>query len=306
MSNQDWARSQEGQPQAEPVCPRHPDRVAYVRCQRCGRPACPQCQRPAAVGIQCVDCVQQQARSVRSGTTVFGGRVTEGRPLVTMVIIGICVVVWLAEMASPRVYQQVAFASFLGDTQPWRFLTSAFAHSPTQPLHILLNMYALWILGTYLEPLLGRARFAVLYLVSAFGGSVVWLLLSNPPTAGQANTGVDPGHWTTGMVGASGAVFGLFGALLVLNRKLGRSSTWMYATLLINAVFGLVVPGIAWQAHLGGFIVGLAGAAVIAYVRHQHGRGHGAQHWIGLVGIAALLVALTVVKYALVGGTGVG
>src|SRR5664280_1249631 len=90
--------------QAEPVCPRHPDRVSYVRCQRCGRPTCPECQLPAAVGIQCVDCVREGQKSIRITRTQFGAKVTsDGRPVVTLTIIGICVAVWLMQRVSPQV-----------------------------------------------------------------------------------------------------------------------------------------------------------------------------------------------------------
>src|SRR5450756_1460746 len=92
--------------QAEPVCPRHPDRVSYVRCQRCGRPTCPECQRPAAVGVQCIDCVREGQKSMRMPRTQFGARVSQdGRPVVTLTIIGICVAVWLCLLytsPSPR------------------------------------------------------------------------------------------------------------------------------------------------------------------------------------------------------------
>ncbi len=238
-----------------PVCPRHPDRVSYVRCQRCHRPTCPECQRPAAVGIQCVDCVRDAARTTRQGTTVFGGSVTDGRPLVTQVIIAICVVVYLGQMAVPGLTRDISFVPALGDTEPWRFLTSAFAHAGT--MHILFNMYALWIMGSYLEPLLGHVRFAATYVVAALGGSVGYLLLAFPPTVSQLATG-DRGTWYTTVVGASGAVFGLFGVFLLLNRRLGRSSAWMYTVIGINAVLGFVIPNIAWQGHLGGFVTGLA------------------------------------------------
>ncbi len=265
-----------------PVCPRHPDRVSYVRCQRCGRPTCPDCQRPAAVGIQCVDCVREGARTVRQGTTVFGGRVTDGKPALTTAIIAVCAVVWLGELTTPWVFQQVAFAPVLGDTQPWRFITSAFAHSPSNVMHILFNMYALWIVGGYLEPLLGRARYGALYLVSAFGGSVVYLLLS-PVTSRVA------------VVGASGAVFGLFGAFLVLNRHLGRSSAGMWVTIGINAVLGFVLPGIAWQAHLGGLLTGAGLAAMYALL----GRNRHALHWVGTGAVTLLLLLAAAAKYAL-------
>ncbi|KGN37461.1 rhomboid family intramembrane serine protease [Knoellia subterranea] len=299
------AYGQAGTPEETPVCPRHPDRISYVRCQRCGRPVCPECQRPAAVGVQCVDCVREGQKSVRQGRTIFGGDLAAvgERPLVTMVIIGICVLVFIGQLTSSSLTNEIAFVPYLGDTEPWRFLTSAFAHSPRQILHIAFNMYALWIMGQYLEPMLGRARFAALYLISAFGGSVVYLLLSFPASVDDLRAG-DFGSWETAAVGASGAVFGLFGAFLVLQRRLGRSAATMYATIAINAVIGFVVPGIAWQAHLGGFLVGVACAAAFAYLGRRPAMGAGTQsanfgiHWVALAAITALLVVLAVVKYA--------
>lgn len=294
----------QAQPQV-PVCPRHPDRESYVRCQRCGRPTCPECQRPAAVGIQCVDCVAEGQRSVRQARTVFGGSVTDGRPLATMWIIGICVVVFLLQMVVPGFQNRIAFVPALGQAEPWRFLTSAFAHGGIA--HIAFNMYALWIMGTYLEPMLGRARFIAIYLLSALGGSVMYLLLAAPQSYSEA-LAVGPGAWWTSAVGASGAVFGLFGAFLVLQRRLGRSAAGMWVIIGINAVIGFV-PGfnIAWQAHLGGLITGAASAGVIAYLGRGRGpqgaagrRDAGALHWVGLGAILVLLVVLTLAKYATV------
>jgi membrane associated rhomboid family serine protease len=278
------------QQQTTPVCPRHPDRVSYVRCQRCSRPVCPECQRPAAVGVQCVDCVREQARTVRSATTVFGGRVTD-TPVVSYAIIAICVLVYVLQTASPRLTSEISFVPVLGESEPWRFLTSAFAHGGVT--HILFNMLALWMVGAqYLERLLGAARYAAVYLVSAIGGSVVYLLMSTPPTNDFASRSM----WLTPAVGASGAVFGLFGALLVLNRHLGRSSAGMYATIAINAVIGFVVPNVAWQAHLGGLVTGAALAAVISWTTPRERR---RWQWPGVVGVLVVLVVLTVVKYAL-------
>jgi membrane associated rhomboid family serine protease len=275
------------------VCPRHPDREAYVRCQRCGRPACPECQRPAAVGIQCVDCVREAARTTPSARTVFGGRATDGTPVVTYTIIAVCAVVYLAQRANPSVTEKFAFAPFLGWTEPWRFVTAAFLHSPSTIFHILLNMFALWTLGQYLEPMLGRARFAALYLISGIGGQVAVTLLAGSPTIAGLRAGLDDA-WLTPVVGASGAIFGLFGALLVLNRHLGRSSAAMYATIAINAAFGFFYPGISWQAHLGGFVTGIVCAGVIVVFRRQ-----GVRHlvWTALAAVLVLLVVVTVVKY---------
>jgi membrane associated rhomboid family serine protease len=285
-----------------PVCPRHPDRESYVRCQRCMRPTCPQCQRPAAVGIQCVDCVAEGARTVRQARTVFGGSVTDGRPVATMTLIGICLVVFVAQLAVPGLQDRIAFVPILGESEPWRFLTAAFAHGGIT--HIAFNMYALWVMGSYLEPMLGRARFVAIYLLSALGGSVMYLLLSAPTTMADVYAG-NYGMWRTGAVGASGAVFGLFGAFLVLQRRLGRSSAGMYVIIGINAVLGFVIPGIAWQAHLGGLLTGAAVAAAIAYSGRNRGQlpapANQRVHWFSMGGILLVLVVLTIGKYALAG-----
>jgi membrane associated rhomboid family serine protease len=212
--------------------------------------------------------------------------------VVTSAIIVICAAVWLLQKASSQVTYDLEFVPVLGVSEPWRFVTAAFAHAPGQVMHILFNMYALWVLGQYLEPLLGRIRFAALYLVSAFGGSVGCLLLASPPVVGSANE-----SWITPTVGASGAVFGLFGALIVLNRNLGRSSGPMFGVLAINAVLGFVVPGIAWQAHLGGLVTGAALAAVIAATAPKARR---RLQVPALFGVLVLLLAATAVKYSLV------
>jgi membrane associated rhomboid family serine protease len=265
------------------------------------RPTCPQCQRPAAVGIQCVDCVAEGARTVRQGRTVFGGQPTDGRPLATMTLIGICLAVFVAQMAVPGLDNRIAFVPAVARSEPWRFLTSAFAHGGLT--HIAFNMYALWVMGSYLEPMLGRARFVAIYLLSALGGSVMYLLLSTPPSAAEIATG-DYGMWWTGAVGASGAVFGLFGAFLVLQRRLGRSAAGMYVIIGINAVIGFVIPGIAWQAHLGGLLTGAAVAGAIAYSGRNRGPlaapANTAVHWFSMGGILVVLVVLTIGKYALV------
>jgi membrane associated rhomboid family serine protease len=221
---------------------------------------------------------------------VFGGRVGD-RPTVTIAIIVACVVVFLAQQSVRGLTSDIAFVPALGEAEPWRFLTSAFAHGGTT--HILFNMLALWMVGQYLERLLGGARFAALYLISALGGGVCYLLLASPP---DPATGLGGGNWFTGAVGASGAVFGLFGALIVLNRKLGLSNGGIWATIGINAVIGFL-PGlnIAWQAHLGGLLTGAATAAVIAWLSARERRRH---QWFVLAGVVVVLVVLAAVKYA--------
>ncbi|UTT69626.1 rhomboid family intramembrane serine protease [Arthrobacter sp. DNA4] len=289
-----------GIPSAEPsaqvpVCPRHPDRPSYVRCQRCGRPACPDCQRAAAVGFQCVDCVNETKRTTPEVRSVYGGAVATGKPLVTYGIIAACVVVYALQMLIPGdwVYKQFAYNNIFaapqyGAFEPWRMVTSAFLHSPDSLLHILLNMYTLWIFGQALEPILGRVRFLALYLISAFGGSVGYLLM-NPVLV--------PGQGLVGLVGASGAIFGLFGAMLLVQRQRGGDTRQLWVLIAINGVIGFLIPHIAWQAHLGGLITGGLCAAVLAYT--PRGRRQGLLQALGLAAVFALLVAASWVRVTL-------
>lgn len=283
-----------GIPSAEPsaqvpVCPRHPDRPSYVSCQRCGRPACPECQRAAAVGFQCVDCVNETKRTTPAVRTVYGGAVATGTPMVTFGIIAVCAVLYVLQWVIPGdvIYRNLAYASVFatpeyGVFQPWRMITSAFLHSQGFILHIVLNMYMLWIFGQALEPLLGRIRFLAVYLISAVGGSVGYLLL----------TPLVPEGGPVGVVGASGAIFGLFGAMLVVQRHRRAETKQLWVLIAINGVIGFMVPQIAWQAHLGGLIAGALCAAVIAYA--PRGR---RQHLVQFAGLAAVLVLLAAVSW---------
>lgn len=280
------AFGQVGDESEVPVCPRHPDRPSYIRCQRCGRPACPECQRVAAVGVQCVDCVAEVARSAPVHRTVLGGRVRGGAPVVTYALIGTCVAVFLLAQVAPVVTRTLVFAPVVGQVEPYRFLTTAFLHANL--FHIAVNMYALWIVGPYLERMLGRSRYLALYLLSAFGGSVAVLLLASPTSA----------SWFTPVVGASGAVFGAFAAILVVLRRTGRDARTILAVILINLVLGFVVAGISWQAHLGGLLTGLGLGALYAYAPRAS-----RTTWsvVGTVAVTAGLVAAAVARYGAVG-----
>jgi membrane associated rhomboid family serine protease len=224
---------------------------------------------------------------------VLGGRATDGRPVVTFGLIAICVAVFLVQWVSPNFTDEFAFRPVQGWVEPWRFVTAMFLHSPGSFWHIGFNMYALYVLGSYLEPLLGRARFLALYLVSGIGGQVALLLLAGSPTVEGLLVGQDRA-WITPVVGASGAIFGLFGALIVLNRHLNRSVAGIYGIVLINAVLGFIIPNVAWQAHLGGFVVGIAGAGVIVLARR---RSLPALAWTGLTVLLVLVAGLAVAKY---------
>ncbi len=266
-----------------PVCPRHPDRVSYIRCQRCGRPTCPECQRVAAVGVQCVDCVAEAARSVPVQRTVLGGRVRRGAPVVTYALIGACVAVFLLARVFPGVTNTLIFAPVIGAYEPYRFVTTAFLHAGF--LHIAVNMYALWIVGPYLERMLGRWRYLALYLISALGGSVAVLLLAQP----------DSVAWLTPVVGASGAVFGAFAAILMVLRRTGRDASQILVLIVINLVLGFVVAGVSWQAHLGGLLSGLALGALYAYAP---ARSRAMWSAVGTAVVLGGLVLAAMAKYA--------
>ncbi len=269
---------------AAPVCPRHPDRVSYISCQRCGRPACTECQRPAAVGVHCVDCVNEHARNAPAARTALGARLREGRPVVTLTLIGLCVMSYVLQRTAGDVWTaHLEMAPVLGALEPWRLLTAAFLHADNLT-HIAFNMIALWSVGPLLEQMLGRGRFLALYLLSALGGSVAVVWLANPLTM----------EWLTPVRGASGAVFGLFGAFVVILRRFDRDATQVYGILGINLVIGFVVPGISWEAHVGGFVVGAAVGAAFAYAPRER------RHlWAFVVPIIAtvVLVAAAAVRF---------
>jgi membrane associated rhomboid family serine protease len=275
-----------------PVCPRHPDRVSYVRCQRCERPVCPQCQRAAAVGFQCVDCVAEQAKTVRDARTAFGGRIQRGGLTATNAIIGLCLAIFALQWLGSgyQITERFMFVPAYAFQEPWTFLTAAFLHSPGFLLHIGFNMYALWLGGPYLESLVGRARFTAVYLLAAVGGSTGQFVLAVP--------GVDSASWWTGAVGASGAVFGIWGAIMVFNRRLGRDNAGMIALLVINGVIGFL-PNlhIAWQAHLGGLVTGALAGAVLAYTPRERRQ---VLQPLGLAGVGLLLLILVMAKAATV------
>lgn len=283
-----------------PYCSNHPDRPAYVQCQRCDRSVCPECRREAPVGFHCPQCVEEARRRRPVRRTQFGAPVrADQRPLVTWAVIGICAVMYLLQIAPqylgqaaaqlPDLTNLFAYAPLytsehpLVGFEPWRMITSAFLHSPQSAMHILFNMMALWFIGRVLEPSMGRLRYAALLLISAFGGSVAVMYLSDP--------------WTP-TVGASGAVFGLFGALFILLRASGGQSGGVIALVGINMVISFLVPNISWQGHLGGLITGLLCALVIA--KSPRGKKRPLIQGLGLTAIFALLVVLTAVGVPLV------
>jgi membrane associated rhomboid family serine protease len=206
------------------------------------------------------------------------------RPAITLTLIGINVALWLLQiMPGSFVTQLFAYVPQLTAIQPWRMITAGFVHDPSNVLHILLNMYSLYIFGQVLEPMLGRGRFAALYLLSLFGGSVGVLWLASPDS------------W---VVGASGAIFGMMAAYFVVLRKLGQNSSQMLGLIAINLVFGFVSSGVSWQGHVGGLVTGGVVALVLANTRQLSQQ---AAQRLGLVSVTILLVLLAVFRANLLG-----
>jgi len=267
-------------------CYRHPDRQSFIICQRCGRTVCSECQTQAAVGVHCPECVREARQSAPRVKPVAVTRIrssmrsTSGVPVVTYSLIGINLALYLATWVSGgALYQALAYWPPLTASEPWRMITSAFMHSPSSILHILFNMFSLFIFGPIIENLVGRGRFITLYLLAALGGSVGVLLLS-------------PGSV---VVGASGAIFGLLGAFFVIQRRLGGNSMQLLVVVGLNLVLGFIVPGVAWQAHLGGLIVGAGVAAIYTATRRRQQRTVQA---VAVAGVAVALVVMTIVAVA--------
>lgn len=271
-------------PERANTCYRHPDRQSYVLCQRCGRTICHECQTPAPVGVICPECMREQRASAPRTKPVALTRLRSaargGAPIVTYSIIGVTLAVFLLQLIPGLgVTGELLYAgaySAPGSFEPWRLLTTMLVHSTGLIFHVLLNMYILWIFGQLLEGMLGRSRFLALYLISGLAGSVGVLWLSSPLVP---------------VVGASGAVFGLMGAFLVIQRRLGGQATQLYVLLGINLVIGFV-PGlnIAWQAHLGGLI----GGAIIGwiYIETRKRSQQALQVWL-LAALVAVLLLLS-------------
>ncbi|MEY2900559.1 MAG: hypothetical protein RL247_725 [Actinomycetota bacterium] len=257
-------------------CYRHPTTESYVLCQRCGNTICPECQIQAPVGYQCPDCVS--GGRPRGIAGLWGARGTSavkvaGRPQATYALLAVIGTVFVAQVVTRGFITELfLYWPPLTAREPWRMITTMFVHSGSSVFHILFNGYSLFVLGTLVERLVGPGRFVTLFLLSGFGGSVAVLWLS-PATA---------------VVGASGAIFGLFGALFVIQRSFGGANAQLLIVLGLNLVMGFIVPGISWQAHIGGLIVGAVVGNIFVRSRESSG-------------IRAETVAIGIVAGALVG-----
>ncbi|MFE9813843.1 rhomboid family intramembrane serine protease [Streptomyces sp. NBC_00236] len=245
-------------PAGGPVsCYRHPGRETAIRCTRCDRPICPDCMVSASVGFQCPDCVRQGSGTghhpaAARPRTIAGGAVAADPRLITKILLGINAAVFLAVLADDALTNDLALLGqapyYLGgpvegvaEGQWYRLVTSMFLHEAVW--HFAFNMLGLWWLGGPLEAALGRARYLALYLVSGLAGGALtyWLAPQNQPS-----------------LGASGAIFGLLGATVVLMRRLNYDMRPVFMILALNLVITFNPwGGIAWQAHVGGLIAGV-------------------------------------------------
>jgi membrane associated rhomboid family serine protease len=278
-------------PPPAPTCFRHPGRQTYVSCVRCGRPACPDCLRPAAVGHQCVECIKEGNRGVRQVSGRFGGRVAS-TPRVTQTLIVLNIVIYIIELAHPQLgydWEMVGAGRIYSNGpvvgvavgQWYRLITSAFLPPAGVGylgfLDIAFNMWALFIVGPAVERMLGSVRFIAVYLISGIAGSILIYCLVPYEFA----------------AGASGAIFGLFGAWFVLAKRIRADSRPVVMLIVLNLVISFAVPQIAWQAHVGGLIAGGLLTAAFAYAPRRNRTAIQAAATIAMI---AIFIAVVVTK----------
>jgi len=274
-------------------CYRHPGRETGIRCTRCERPICPECMVGASVGFQCPECVSSGSGTghdprASAPRTIAGAAVHTSDPrLVTKILLGINVAVWIAVMATGtrlvdalELFGRATTTGYgplegVAEGEWYRLLTAVFLHQT--PVHIAFNMFSLWWLGPPLEAALGRLRYTALYLLSGLGGSALTYLLADPRQPS---------------LGASGAIFGLLGATAVLLRRLRYDMRPVIAVLVLNLIFTFTWANIAWQAHVGGLVVGTA----VAYgmVHAPRGRRVLVQQLTCAVALAAIAAVVAV------------
>ncbi len=271
------------------VCYRHPDRPTRVSCSECGRPICVECMRDAAVGQKCPECARHEGRGRVIPARAAVARVDRTTTPMTIGLIAINVIIYLLGELVPGLGRRfvIDFSQiniFVADGEWYRAFSAMFLHG--SPMHILFNMYALWIFGPVLERRFGWPAFASLYVAAGLSGGALFYLI---------------GEQTVSAVGASGAIFGLFGGLLAASYRqrhtpAGRAVFSQLAVLLlINLALPLIIPNIAWEAHVGGLVAGALIAAAwdrIPRTRpHAAGMRIGAALGVALVAMLVLIVA---------------
>ena len=265
----------EASTQTRQTCYRHPDRETGVSCSNCGRPICPDCMTSTSVGMRCPECARDTTK-VRVGQGVFSA--TGGKMPATYALIGINVIVFLIELAGGGAGQFSGSGSVIHDAglrgpdiangDWWRVITGGFLHAGF--LHLLFNMYVLYVAGSILEPAIGTPRFLGIYFVSLIAGSLGALI-------------VDPNTVT---VGASGAIFGLMAAVIVVARGRGveQVAQQFGIFIVLNLFLTFAIPGISVGGHIGGLIGGTIAALLVIFVeRRMSGRPGYALELVGIL-----------------------
>jgi membrane associated rhomboid family serine protease len=279
----------EAAPADQARCYRHPNREALVRCTRCDRPICPDCMRDAPVGFHCPDDASLAAKSIPVPRTSVGARLLNSPPYVTIALVAANVIVYLVTakqsvggFRQPGDGSSSLFTAWQlwppaihGHHEYYRLITSAFLH--VSVLHIVFNMVALGFIGPPLERLLGPWRFASVYLLGAVGGSAAVYAL---------------GRVYTAEVGASGAIFALFAACLVMVRRLPLDPQWLVIVIVANFIFTFSVHNVSKLAHLGGFVTGALAALAIGGLPAARRRLSTATQVGGLLALAAVVIAV--------------
>ncbi len=273
---------------ALPACVRHPDRPTGLRCSRCDRPACPDCLRSASVGQHCVDCVADGRRTTRAPVTVSGAQVGHRSyvvPAIVLVNVAVYVVTAIQAGSLSNLGNSVLFRDWMlwpyatrnGDW--WQLVTAGFLH--VNPIHILMNMVALWVIGRDFERVMGPVRFTAIYLLGVLGGNVAVFVFGN----------VDAPE-----AGASGAVFALMGGLLVVVYRLKVNASQVIGLIVVNIVISVVIPGISLLGHVGGLVTGAAVTAAIVFAPTDDPRRRRLIQAGACVAVLVVLIGLVLVR----------
>ncbi|WP_347755186.1 rhomboid family intramembrane serine protease [Agrococcus sp. ProA11] len=266
-------------------------------CSRCGRTICGDCQQQAPVGVRCPDCVRelaQEQRSLQRETRVAHGapRTAVGRRTrqwlaqpapVTIAITAVTALVGVLQILPGDVAGALMYYLGFSLIEPWRFVTYALVHAGV--LHFAFNMIVLWMVGPSIEQRIGKLPFLVAYIVSAAGAAVAVAWFT--PTAA--------------VVGASGAIYALFGMMIGMQRMIGRVQPALLLIVGVNLVITFMFGGISWPAHVGGLVIGLALGFGIGLV-HKRLRGDQATKaaWLVIGGVAIVLALLFWLRIALI------
>ena len=231
----------------EPVCVNHSNQVTYVRCSRCENYICTDCMRSASIGYQCPSCASDSTpvfKGINRNRFIPSQKNTQVTKFLSISLLVVYVFQFL--LGDILIANFALFAPSVANGQWWLLITAGFLHGSI--IHLLFNVYILWVLGSQLEIIVGKTKFLVIYFVSLLGGSLASYLFS--PFGSYS-------------IGASGAIFGLMGAMLVVGRKCNLDISQIKTLVVINVVIGFVLSGIDWRAHLGGLAVGGITAFVV-------------------------------------------